>query len=72
MEHTTTYTSGHIKVIQKKTRRDFHYILDEPFASRKELWRLLFQFKGQSIEVVITFNEPDDDFDLETDLDTPM
>ncbi len=54
------------------TRRDFHCILDEPFASRKELWRLLFQFKGSPVEVVITFDEPTDGFDLEAILETPM
>ncbi len=72
MEHTTTYTSGHIKVIQRMTRRDFNCILDEPFSSRKDLWRLLFNFKGSPVEVVISFDEPTDDFDLEATLDTPI
>lgn len=66
------YESGTIQVIQRSGRVEFRTIILEKFESRKDLKRLLFQFKGTPVEVVLVFDEPTEGFTLEASLDTPI
>ncbi len=68
MSNQHNYSSGHIKVYQQFSRRETHCVVDENFSSRKELWKLLFQFKGSPVELVVSFDEPADGYDLEATL----